>query len=119
MKFTLGELRIMKFSLQKIAEKELPIKISWKITKFLKQVNDELEMIEKERIKLVHKYGENEEGKEEIKVPNDKIEDFKKEFVDFLSSEVDINCEPINVKDLGDIELSSSDLLVLQKYITE
>lgn len=119
MEFTLGELKIMKFPLQKIAKKELPIKTSWKISKFLNKINNELSSIENERIKLVNKYGKIDDNTKEIKVPQENENLFKKEFLDFLSVNVNIDCETIKIEDLGDIELTPADLLILSKYVVE
>lgn len=117
MKFTLGELKFMEPSLIELSKKDLPIKESWKIAKFLKSVNDELKGVEQERVKLIRKYGEENGGG--IKVKDDQVVNFSKEYSDLLKEEVEIQILPIVIGDLGNISISSNSLANLSRIIVD
>ncbi|HUS49932.1 MAG TPA: hypothetical protein VMZ91_07185 [Candidatus Paceibacterota bacterium] len=118
-KFSLGEIYGLTRSLQKLTDKELPIKVSFRLYQFLKNSAVEMETLEKARVKLVEKYaGAQEEGKE-MKVADDKREKFQEEFTSLLNEEVEIPFEPISVEDLGGISISANDLFSMQKIFKE
>jgi len=126
MNFKLKEVFSLTRSLPVLTNKELPIKISYRLLKLLKQCSVEMESMEKARIKLVDKYAETEEEREAspdkdkgIKVAEAKIPDFQREFEILLEEEVEIDFEPILISDLGDISLSAKDLLSLQIILKE
>ncbi len=119
MEFTLGEVFGLTRNLQKLTDKELPIKVSYSLLKLLQGCSVEMETLEKARVKLVEKFtGEKEEGKE-LQVLDENKEKFQKEFTILLSEKVEIKFEPILIDDLGDISLSTKDLIPLQKIIKE
>ena len=55
MEFTLGEIYGLTRSLQKVTNKELPIKISFRLYKFMRDCSAEMDTLEKARVKLVEK----------------------------------------------------------------
>ena len=119
MKFSLGEIYGLTRSLQKITDKELPIKVSFRIYKFLKDSTSEMETLEQSRVKLVEKYADTPKEGEEMKVSDANRGKFQEEFSGLLNEEVDISFEPISIDDLGDISISTNDLLPLQKIFKE
>ena len=56
MLFKLNEIFALTRSLPKLTEKELPIRISYRLLKLLKSCSGEMETLEKARVKLVEKY---------------------------------------------------------------
>jgi hypothetical protein len=104
-------------SLPKLAEKELPVKISYRLMKLLKQCSLEMETLEEARVKLVEKYSEKVEGEDQVKVSDENTEKFQKEFGDLLAEEVEVDFDPIDISDLGDIPFSTNDLVPLEKII--
>lgn len=111
MKFKLADLRMMRGALQILSQKEIPIRISWKIAKFLKRVDEELLMVEQERVKYIKKYGSD--AGDSSKVDKEKAPEFIKEFSQFLNAEVEIEFDAIPISELSGLNFSSSVLLSL------
>jgi hypothetical protein len=119
MKFNLGEIYGLTRSLQKLTDKELPIKVSFRLYKFLKDSSAEMETLEKARVKLVEKYAEPKEEGKEMKVADENRDKFQEEFSGLLGEEVEIAFDPISIEDLGDIAMSTNDLIPMQKIFKE
>ena len=119
MKFNLGEIYGLTRSLQKLVDKELPVKISFRLCRFLKSASVEMEALEKSRVQLVEKFAEPKEEGKEMKVSDENRESFQKEFAALLSEEVEIDFETFSIDDLGDISLSTNDLIPMQKLFKE
>ena len=90
MKFTLGEIYGLTRSLTKILDKELPVKISFRLYKFLRDCSVEMETLEQSRKKLVEKYAKDKEEGKEIQVSDENKVKFQEEFAILLSEEVKI-----------------------------
>jgi hypothetical protein len=101
-------------SLNKLMEQPLSAKISFKLMKLLNAINDEVKLIEEQRMKLVKKYAED-----GITVSDSKRDEFLKEFSEFLNEEVDMAWEPISIETLGDLQLSVAELTRVQYLFTE
>jgi homogentisate 1,2-dioxygenase len=118
MKFTLGELRKMGPALDRLAKKELPVSISYRVAKFLKKVSDELFVVEKERIKLIQRFGQMHGEEKKVIVPPDKMDTFQKEFNALLDEEVEIEVSSMDAKDFGSISISPQDIVLLERIIS-
>ncbi len=119
MKFTLGEIYGLTRSLQKLTDKELPIRVSFRLYRFLKDCSAEMEILEKSRVKLVEKYaGEAKEG-EEMKVSDENKDTFQEEFAILLNEEIDLEFELISIDDLKGIKISTNDFIPMQKLFFE
>ena len=120
MKFTLSEIYGLTRSLTKLTDKEIPIKISFKLFRFLKDCSGVMETLEKSRIKLIEKYsGEKKEDGKDMKVSDENNDKFQKEFTELLQEEVEIDFKSILIDELGDIKISTNDLIPLQKIFKE
>ena len=119
MKFSLGEIYGLTRSLQKVTNKELPIKISFRICKFLKDCSSEMEILEKSRVQLVEKYAGAQVAGQEMKVDDDNKAKFQEEFGSLLNEEVEIDFTPISIEDFGDISISTNDVISMQKIFKE
>ena len=111
MKITLAEIKALENSLLKIFEKEVNIKIAYKLGRFLKKINEELKTLEENRVKLVQKYGKEDEETNQVSVPSENAPKFYQEFNELMSIEIDIDFEPISLKEFGDISISAADAL--------
>ena len=78
-----------------------------------------MEILEKARIKLVEKYAGEPSEDGEMKVTDENKEKFQEDFTALLNEEAEIDFTPIPISELGDINLSTNDLLPLQKIIEE
>ena len=122
MKLKLSEIYSLVRSLPKLTNKELPIRISYRLLKLLKSCSEEMETLEKSRIKLIKKYSsdkKDDKGKEEMVVSDENKDKFQEEFTSLLEEEVKIDFTPIAIKDLGEITFTTNDLMSLQKIIKE
>lgn len=119
MLFNLGEVYGLTTSLKKITDKELPIKTSYRLYRFLRDCSKEMEILEKARIKLIEKYAEKKEEGKEIIVPEKNRNKFQEEFSILLREKVEIKFDPISIDDLGDITMSTNDIVLMQKIFKE
>ena len=119
MNFSLGEVYGLTRSLQKITSKELPIKISFRLYRFLKDCSSEMEILEKARVKLVDKYAAPEEDGKEKQVSDENREKFQEEFGNLLNEKVEIEFDPISIDEFSEISLSANDILSMQKIFKE
>lgn len=97
--------------LKKITNAEIPIQTSYYIAKNIEKIEKELEFFEKERTKIVKKYGEKKEDGELIVSENGNVnivdvENFNKEMQELNSLEVELDIVKINIEDLRDSKIS-------------
>jgi hypothetical protein len=96
--------------MNKILDAELPASVAFKLTKLLKSLNDEIKSIEDQRVKLVSKHGQKDENGS-VSVSESNKEEFIKEFSELLSTEIEIEWEPVSVEKFDGLNLSANDLL--------
>lgn len=123
LKIKLGELKGILEALQVLIEKEISIKVSYKISKMVRKVAEEYELFEQSRQKLLQKYGRKDEKGQLISengiVILEKPEEFNEEFNSLYNTDIEFDIEPLKLESLGDITLSPKILLVLDKLITD
>lgn len=99
--------------------KDLPIKTSYWIGKNTKKISREIELIEEKRRDLVKKYGTENEKKETV-VPQEKMEEFSKEFYDLLDTEIEVDLRLFNIEEFtGKSGLTGQDMLQLDFLFEE
>ena len=127
MKLKLGELNIVLESLNKLIDKEIPIKTSYKLSKLTKRLIDEHSIYEKNRMKLINKYAEkdvdnniiiNKKDNSTTMIGENKI-NFNKEFTELINIEMELEFEKIKLDDLGEISISPRNLLYLNFLFDE
>lgn len=118
MKITLGEIINGKNSLEKLISKEIKIKAAFKLSKLTKILNEEIQIYEDQRRSLIKKYGEESDDKGIIVVKPENKQKFMEELIDLMGIEVDLDFEPISVDDLGDIEMATGDLILIERFIS-
>jgi hypothetical protein len=128
-KIYLGNLDSILMSLQTLINKELPIKISYSLSKLEKTLENEYKLLIEKKNELINKYAERDEknkvvllepdefGRQEIKIKEGLKEESLAKLNELYNIEVEINFEPISIDLLGDISISPKDLLVLDKFI--
>jgi len=117
-KFKLKEVVEAGPALGKILNSVTDAKTSYWLGKTLNKLLSEIRDIEKARIKLVEKYGKK-ENDGSIKVIEDNIDDFKKEYEAFLEDEITIDMPKLKLEYLKDAKLSPVDMMALDKIIEE
>ena len=113
MKITLGQLNAALPSLQKLAKLDLPIKIAFHISRFLKQAEIEGKTLADIRTKVLKDFGQPTEETGQYRIPPEKIEDFKAKIEELQKEEVEFDFQPIILDDLGNISLSAQDILAI------
>lgn len=119
----LGEIPDLIKSMNNLIDKELPIKIAYKLKKMYQKLESEARIYEENRIKLLDKYGKKDDKGEfivennKIIIPDDRKEDFLKEFEELQEIEVEFDFEPIKETEIKDLKISASDLMNLDKVI--
>ena len=134
MKITLNEVRGMQAGLDVILGKELPVKASYWLARFLDKIRVEMEAMEKARVKLVEKLAKKDkDGKPVMKKDKDgkqldppqydltdeNMAKFNEEFNELGKEEFEIDFTAIKLSDLGDISLKPIVLVQLGKLIVE
>jgi len=132
MKFTLNEVRQMQPGLDVILAKELPVKTSYWLARFLDKVRSEIGSTEKIRVKLIDKYAKKDKDGKFIFKKDEKGKDlqeydftkenyikFVKEYDELSNIEMEIDFKPIKLADLGDITIKPVVLVQLGKIIVE
>jgi len=127
LKLKLGELNTILESLNKLIDKEISIKTSYKLSKLTKRLIDEHSIYEKNRMKLINKYAEkdadnniiiNKEDNSTTMIGENKI-NFNKEFTELINIEMELEFEKIKLDDLGEISISPRNLLYLNFLFDE
>lgn len=107
---------------------KLPVKIAYAITKNINKINIELKAYNKEKIKLIDKYGEKDkEGKLKvdkkgnIPLKKEHIEDYNRDIAELLSIENEIDIHMINLDDLlnSNCNISPSGLVAIDFMIKD
>ena len=120
MEFTLAEIMGMQRGLLILVKMQLPIKLSYNLSKLFNFCSKELVAIEKARIILVKKYSKEVIDKPgEYKVELENEDKFRKEFDSFLEEKVAFDFESIPISAFGDIEISPFDLSGISKIVKD
>jgi len=120
MKFKLVEIMGMQRGLSTLIKMQLPIRLSYKLSKLFNLCSKELIAIEEARSNLVKKY-----SKEIIETPGEykvelKNEDtFREEFNIFLEEETEFDFIPIRIDDFEGVKISPFDLSGLFRIIDD
>lgn len=105
--------------LSKLINMELPIKLSYAFSKNITKIDRELEVYNKERQKLIEKYGEkDEEGKLKVKEDGNiniiDVDNFNKDIKEILEIETDIDIHVIDLDSVNeDIKITPGELIVI------
>ena len=83
---------------------QMPVAVIFSIEKNKQTLMAIAQDVEKYRMDIIKKYGEEVDGN--YNVPQDKIEIANKELQDLFSIEQEVNIYKFNIEDLGDIKLT-------------
>ena len=87
---------------------QMPVAVLFSIEKNKQTLMAAAQDVEKYRMDIIKKYGEEVDGN--YNVPQDKIEIANKELQDLFSIEQEINIYKFNIEDLGDIKLTANQM---------
>jgi len=117
MKITISEVLNGKQVLEKLVDKEISIKTAYRLSRIIKVLNEELQLFEEQRQKLVQQYGEVQED-DSVVVGKEKLQDFQNDLSELLTAEIDLGCEPMNIDEFGDnVEIKTAELMMIEKFI--
>jgi hypothetical protein len=121
MKTTLKDIWLSQRVLGKLSKvTPLPIKTSYWLGIRTKKLMKEIEEIESKRLELVRKYGVLESGTKNMSVPEDRMNEFVKEFNDLLATEVELDIQKFNISDFeGNSTISGEDMVLLSFLFNE
>ena len=86
----------------------MPVAVIFSIEKNKQTLMAAAQDVEKYRMDIIKKYGEEIDGN--YNVPQDKIEIANKELQDLFSIEQEVSIYKFNIEDLGDIKLTSNQM---------
>ena len=107
MEFATGKLYSVAPILEKLAKQDVPIKVSFRLNKFLKVVAQEVQALEEARVSLVKKYGVEDEKSGDIKVGPENMSKFQDEFKELLGEVVSVPLTKIPIEWVEEASLSS------------
>jgi flagellar biosynthesis component FlhA len=118
MKVSNGDIFNAREALQTLMKERLPVKVSYRLAKLAKKVNDQLAIIEEVRQGLVKQYGEPDEKGENIQIlaGSKNMAPFLTDLNELMGQEVDIDSEIIKLPEEG-LTIEPSVLLALDKFI--
>ena len=97
----------------------IPAKANFFIQRNLNKLAAAAQEIEKARLEVAKHYGElNAEARQYI-IPQDKIEQASKEIEDLFNIEQDIDIKTITIEDLGNLELTTTQMQILMFMIAD
>lgn len=111
-----------------LTEEKLPMRVSYKIMKILTRLEEELNFYRNSLNKLIDEYAlKDENGQlvysengENIKIQEDKIEDFNNEYIELNNMEIEISDDYLlSLGELETLSISPKDLYKIEPLIIE
>jgi hypothetical protein len=115
-KFKIRDLKAIETSLSKLLDSRLPVKTSYRLTKFSKKIMKELGDLEKARLKFINDFGVK-NGKGETEVGPERMGDFRKQMDALLDEEVELPVMKVPLADLEGSLLTAADIANLEFII--
>lgn len=123
---TLNDILNSAETIREISNKSVPVKTAFRIARLIRELDKENATFDESRRKIVEKYAERDEagGMKQTEDGNvilqqDKIAECNGEMIDLLNTTIEINAEKLHIEDLGDIELTPTQMLGLEAFIEE
>ena len=110
-------------ALKNLLELKLPIKVSYKISKLISRMEPDFKIFDEQKFALVKKLGLPTDTQGEWKVLPKNMTEFQEDLTKLLDVEVDLGytrekpLEKIKLEDLGEVNISTQDLLSLSWLI--
>lgn len=101
--------------LQKLSNKELPVKVSYALAKAIKTASAELATYDGQRIKLCEQYGKLNEDGSEYEIDEARRSEFEAKADELINLAVEIDVKPVKLPD--DVKLKASEILAIEDFI--
>ncbi len=120
MEVTLGQVYTSFTLLSRVADQQLPIRLAFRFTRLIRELNKEWTSLEKLRDGLIKRHGEEVENGS-FTVPAENRAAFFTEFQELLSETVEVAWDLVSIEEpgLSSLELSVKDLNTLGWLFTE
>jgi len=119
MNVTLAEIYDMKEPLSRLSKEPIKLRIAFKLNRLIKEVNNNLNMIEEERVKLIQKLGIEDPETGRLSVPDENHKEFQDDYTELMKEKIDLDFEPINVEYFENIKLTTQDMIRLSVLFEE
>lgn len=98
---------------------KLPTKVAYRLARILKKMQEELKVLDEQRIAIIKEFGKAQEDGNYKVDDSDKsnFENFRKKMDELLAEEIKIDLDPIDLS-LVKIDVTATELAVLEKFFT-
>ena len=110
----------------KIAAMPIKVKTSFAIARIIRNLESELETFDKSRQALIKKYANKDENDElilnedgTIAITPENAEEYNHEIQELLNSEITLAADPLDIKEIENIELTPTQVYMIEKFIKE
>ena len=117
--FKLIELLNCQEIFNKISQIQVKASLAFRISKIVKAINEELTKFNELRMELFTKYGEKNEGTNELVITEKNKDKFMSELNQLLEETVTLNFTKIDISEIDDLKLSTVELFQLEKFLEE
>ena len=110
-------------TLQLILDKPMKARLSYKVACIIEEVEKENTKYNNVRNELIKKYGKRDENNNlievngQVTVPPEDIDDFNKELLELLNTQISIPLTSLDLSDIEEMELSPRQMIKIKKYI--
>ena len=111
-------------TLQRLSQQNFKAKLAWQIARLVNAIESELQVFNQTRLGLITKYAQVDDEDTLITDENnnyiikpENIEAFNSELNELINTEVELNVNKINFKDLEELDFTPNDLSTLEPFI--
>ena len=105
-------------ALKTLMSKKLKARTAYKVGRLARDVEDELNEVNKTYREIVTKYGEpSENNPDEYVVPNERINEYNNEINEFMATELELTVDKIPMKELEDENFTPSEIIRLEPFM--
>lgn len=105
--------------MQRLVSQKMPAKLAYAIAKNIKLVNDELEIFDSTRVKLLAENWEIDENTQQYKIPDEDKPKWKKMYDELISEEVKLDIYMIDASMLEGLEMTPGEVLAIGWMLRE
>lgn len=112
-------------AINELIRKPLKTKTAYKIARLAREISRELELFNTTKDALVEKYGEHDENDKLVienntyKIREDARDEFVKEYKEMMEQSINLNVEPISLKELEDERFTPQEISSILDFIEE
>ena len=121
---TLNDIVNSSSTFRELSEKQLPIRVAFKIARLIRELDKENVTFENSRKAIIEKYAMRDETGKITQADNgniilqqDKIIECNNELNELLSTEVEINADKISIEELEKIEMTPAQVYNIEAFI--